>query len=69
MENLALHGGEPAITFPHPHEVWPPAASPTELTELAAQRNIDINSRRIRADSANSNACFSNSSTVILVMR
>jgi dTDP-4-amino-4,6-dideoxygalactose transaminase len=42
MEKLALSGGEPAITLPHPHEVWPPIASPAELTELAAQRNSDI---------------------------
>ncbi|WP_031508070.1 DegT/DnrJ/EryC1/StrS family aminotransferase [Streptomyces megasporus] len=39
---LALLGGEPAISRPLPHEVWPPPASEEELAALAAQRNLDI---------------------------
>jgi len=42
MEQLALHGGEPAISVKQPHSVWPPAASPAELAEIAAQRTKDI---------------------------
>lgn len=39
---LALLGGQPAVSQPLPHEVWPPPAEQAELTELAAQRDLDI---------------------------
>lgn len=41
-ETLALFGGQPTITLPHPHFVWPPKASQAELQELTAQRDKDI---------------------------
>ncbi|GAB3213754.1 dTDP-4-amino-4,6-dideoxygalactose transaminase [Marinactinospora thermotolerans DSM 45154] len=41
-DELALFGGEPVITLPRPHEVWPPPADPAELAALAAQRDDDI---------------------------
>ncbi|MFI9627934.1 DegT/DnrJ/EryC1/StrS family aminotransferase [Streptomyces sp. NPDC052042] len=41
-ERLALLGGSPAISWPLPHEVWPPRAERSELAELAAQRDDDI---------------------------
>lgn len=41
-ENLALLGGKPAVSIPHPHEVWPPPASQAELEDIAQQRNRDI---------------------------
>ncbi|UZN02965.1 aminotransferase class I/II-fold pyridoxal phosphate-dependent enzyme [Cellulomonas sp. S1-8] len=42
---LALVGGEPAVTTPHPHEPWPPAPLPGELERLARQRTDDIGIR------------------------
>lgn len=45
MNELALNGGEPTITTPLPHDVWPPPASRPELADLAAQRNLDIGIR------------------------
>lgn len=39
---LALLGGQPAVTVPQPHEIWPPPASPHELVELNEQRQTDI---------------------------
>nr|CAD27647.1 AtaP4 protein [Saccharothrix mutabilis subsp. capreolus] len=41
-DRLALLGGEPVITQPLPHEVWPPPAATAELAALAAQRDADI---------------------------
>jgi hypothetical protein len=41
-EVLALLGGQPTVTVPHPHFVWPPKASQAELKQLAAQRDKDI---------------------------
>ncbi|QGQ19877.1 aminotransferase class V-fold PLP-dependent enzyme [Cellulomonas sp. JZ18] len=45
MTRLALHGGAPAVTTPHPHEPWPPPPSPDELRRLADQRLTDIGIR------------------------
>lgn len=42
---LALHGGAPAVTTPHPHEPWPPPPSAAELRRLAEQRTADIGIR------------------------
>lgn len=41
-EELAILGGEPSVTIPHPHKKWPPDASLAELEELSQQRNLDI---------------------------
>jgi len=38
----AILGGVPAVTSPHPHAIWPPAASAAECDELTTQRNGDI---------------------------
>lgn len=45
MKSLAINGGPRAISVASPHEVWPPAGSPAELAELAAQRDLDISIR------------------------
>lgn len=45
MNHLAVNGGAPAVSTPHPHEPWPPPASPAELERIARQRNLDIGIR------------------------
>jgi dTDP-4-amino-4,6-dideoxygalactose transaminase len=42
MRQLALNGGEPAVSFEQPHEIWPPPATREELEELCKQRQTDI---------------------------
>lgn len=41
-KKLGLFGGEPTITQPLPHVIWPPAANSEELYSLQAQRQTDI---------------------------
>ena len=45
MTELALFGGAPSVTSPHPHEPWPPAPRQRELDALARQREDDIGIR------------------------
>lgn len=45
MEKLAINGGKKIVTVSRPHEIWPPKGKPSELAELAKQRNKDIGIR------------------------
>lgn len=39
---LAFYGGQPTVTIPGPHEVWPPKPSTSERYHLGLQRQADI---------------------------
>jgi len=41
-KHLALAGGQPAVTIPQPHFVWPYPSTKAEKVALATQRDLDI---------------------------
>ncbi|MDQ2950477.1 MAG: DegT/DnrJ/EryC1/StrS family aminotransferase [Acidobacteriota bacterium] len=45
MSQLAILGGEPAVSAAKPHEPWPPPATTDELEQLRWQRQHDISIR------------------------
>lgn len=42
VKQLAILGGEPRVTLPQPHFVWPYTSGTAEKKALAAQRDLDI---------------------------
>ncbi|MEK7518122.1 MAG: DegT/DnrJ/EryC1/StrS family aminotransferase [Patescibacteria group bacterium] len=41
-KKLAIHGGEKAVSIPHPHFIWPPKSNTLEKKDLGEQRDKDI---------------------------